>query len=199
MQIAISSRNTAVTPRLEEVIRDKIGRLDRFVEGMDSAKVHFSEEKNPRLADRKEVCEVEMHGHGHHIRCKVAAPDPFTAIDLAVEKLEHQLHKLKTKLVRRNHGGAKAGARTGNGNGLGAVLRTDRVTTVLTDEELDLKIVKTKRFAMTPMTATDAAIQMELLGHDFYFFANIETGLTGVVYRRSDGSFGLIDEEPREA
>jgi putative sigma-54 modulation protein len=196
MQIAISSRNTAVTPRLEEVIRDKIGRLDRFVEGMDSAKVHFSEEKNRRLADRKEVCEVEMHGHGHHIRCKVAAPDPFTAVDLAVEKLEHQLHKLKTKLVQRNHGGAKAGAR--NGNGLGAVLSPDRVTTVLTDEDLDLKIVKTKRFAMTPMTAADAAIQMELLGHDFYFFANVETGLTGVVYRRSDGTFGLIDEEPRE-
>ena len=199
MQIAISSRKTVVTPRLEEVIRDKIGRLDRFVEGMDSAKVHFSEEKNPRLSDRKEVCEVEMHGHGHHVRCKVAAPDPFTAIDLAVEKLEHQLHKLKTKLVRRNHGGPKATLRTnGNGNGNGAA-PLGAVTTALTDDELDLKIVKTKRFAMTPMTATDAAIQMELLGHDFYFFANVETGLTGVVYKRSDGSFGLIDEEPREA
>ncbi len=197
MQIAISSRKTVVTPRLEEVIRDKIGRLERFVDGMDSAKVHFSEEKNPRLADRKEVCEVEMHGHGHHVRCKVAAPDPFTAIDLAVEKLEHQLHKLKTKLLRRHHGGAKAGVRAGNG-ALGAVSSPDRVTTALADDELDLKIVKTKRFAMAPMTATEAAIQMELLGHDFYFFANVETGLTGVVYRRSDGTFGLIDEEPRE-
>jgi putative sigma-54 modulation protein len=198
MQIAISSRKTVVTPRLEEVIRDKIGRLDRFVEGMDRAVVHFSEEKNPRLSDRKEVCEVEMHGHGHHVRCKVAAPDPFTAIDLAVEKLEHQLHKLKTKLVTRHHGGPKAAARS-NGNGLRAAVPLGAVTTALTDDELDLKIVKTKRFAMTPMTATDAAIQMELLGHDFYFFANVETGLTGVVYKRSDSTIGLIDEEPREA
>ena len=73
------------------------------------------------------------------------------------------------------------------------------MTTALTDDDLDLKIVKTKRFAMHPMTATDAAIQMDLLGHEFFFFANIETRRTGVVYRRSDGTFGLIDEEPIEA
>ena len=95
MQIAISSRKTVVTHRLEEVIRDKIGRLDKFLEGMDHAEVHLSEEKNPRLADRKEVCEVSMSGHGHRVRCKVAAPDAYKAVDLAVEKLEHQLHKLK--------------------------------------------------------------------------------------------------------
>ena len=75
MQIAISSRKTVVTPRLEEVIRDKIGRLDKFLEGMDHAEVHLSEEKNPRLADRKELCEVSMSGHGHRVRCKVSAPD----------------------------------------------------------------------------------------------------------------------------
>ena len=188
MQIAISSRKTVVTPRLEEVIREKIGRLDKFLEGMDRAEVHFAEEKNRRLADRKEMCEVTMYGHGHQVRCKVTAPDPFTAIDLAVEKLEHQLHKLKSKLVQRHHGGPKA---TRNGGGVPAV------TTVLDDEELGTKIVKTKRFVMTPMTAAEAAMQMELLGHDFFFFANVETGLTGVVYRRSDATVGLIDEEPR--
>ncbi len=188
MQIAISSRKTVVTPRLEEVIRDKIGRLDKFLEGMERAEIHFSEESNPRLADRKEMCEVTMHGHGHHVRTKVTAPDPFTAIDLAVEKLEHQLHKLKTKLVRRNHGGPKA-VRSDSG--------AAAVTTVLDDDEFGTKIVKTKRFVMTPMTAADAAMQMDLLGHGFFFFANIETGLTGVVYRRSDATVGLIDEEPR--
>lgn len=186
MQIAISSRKTVVTPRLEEVIRDKIGRLEKFLE-MDRAEVHFSEETNPRLADRKEFCEVTMAGHGHHVRAKVTAPDPYTAIDLAVEKLEHQLHKLKTKLVRRNHGGPKAAR---NGADLAPV-------TTLIDDDFGTKIVKTKRFVMTPMTPADAAMQMELLGHDFFFFANVETGLTGVVYRRSDATVGLIDEEPR--
>lgn len=189
MQIAISSRKTVVSPRLEEVVHEKIGRLEKFLDGMDRAEVHFSEEKNPRLADRKEFCEVTMHGHGHHVRAKVNAPDPFTAIDLAVDKLEHQLHKLKTKLVRRNHGGPKANHKAAMG----------AVTTVLDDEELGQKIVKTKRFAMTPMTATDAAMQMELLGHDFYFFANLETGRSAVVYRRSDETVGLIEEEPQDA
>ncbi len=188
MQIAISSRKTVVTPRLEEVTRDKIERLEKFLEGMERADIHFSEEKNPRLADRKEVCEVTMQGHGHRVRCHVAAPDAFTAVDLAVEKLEHQLHKLKTKLVQRQHGGVKA-SRNG--------ADTSAVTTMLGDEGSGNKIVKTKRFVMTPMTASEAAMQMELLAHDFFFFANVETGLTGVVYQRSDGTIGLIDEEPR--
>ena len=66
--------------------------------------MHFSEERNPRIA-AKEICEVSMEGGGHHVRCKAAAADPFAAIDLAVEKLEQQLHKLKTKQVLRTHQG----------------------------------------------------------------------------------------------
>jgi ribosomal subunit interface protein len=67
---------------------------------MDRAEVHFSEERNPRIA-AKEVCEVSLDGRGHHVRCKVAAADGFAAVDLAVEKLEHQLYRLKSKLVPR--------------------------------------------------------------------------------------------------
>jgi ribosomal subunit interface protein len=62
--------------------------------------VHFSEEHNPRIVD-KEVCEVTLEGRGHHVRCKVAAADGFAAVDRAVDKLEHQLHKLKTKQMPR--------------------------------------------------------------------------------------------------
>jgi ribosomal subunit interface protein len=85
---------------------EKIGRLSRFLDGMLRAEVHFSEERNPRIAD-KEVCEVSMEGGGHHVRCKVAAADPFAAIDLAVSKLEQQLYKLKTKQVLRTHHGPR--------------------------------------------------------------------------------------------
>src|SRR3569832_1342330 len=70
---------------------------------MDRAEVHFLEERNPRIADKKDVCEVTIEGHGHHVRTKVAAGDPFSAVDAAAQKLEHQLHKLKTKLVGRSH------------------------------------------------------------------------------------------------
>jgi putative sigma-54 modulation protein len=187
MQVAISSRKTVITPRLEEVTREKIGKLERYLEGMERAEVHFAEETNPRLADRKEVCEVSMFGHGHAVRCKVADRDVFTALDRAVSKLEHQLHKLKTKLNRRHHGGVKAASR--NGRDEATVAELD-----VADEE----VVKVKRFVLNPMVPSDAALQMELLGHGFYYFANAETGRPAVLYRRDDGTVGLIEEAVAE-
>ena len=97
MEITISSRGADPSEALISATPLKIGRLPRFVDGMEFARVHFAEEKNPRIAD-KEICEVVMEGHGHQVQCKVSAPDRFTALDRAVEKLEHQLTKLKSKL-----------------------------------------------------------------------------------------------------
>ena len=190
MQITVSAKHTDISPALRAAAEEKIGRLDRFVDGMEYAEVHFSEEKNPRIAD-KEVCEVTLEGHGHHVRCKVAAPDGFVAVDRAVEKLEHQLHKLKTKLVQQTHGKRAAAAAAVPGNGNGALAVDDEVQT---DVIQGLRIVRTKSFAIKPMTAAEAVSQMELLGHDFFFFTNAETTRAALVYRRDDGDVGLIDE-----
>ena len=100
-----SAPATPRCPALRAAVEEKIGRLSRYLEDMDRADVHFTEERNPRIAD-KEICEVTLEGHGHHVRCKVAAPDGFAAIDAAVNKLEHQLHKLKTKVQQRRQRGA---------------------------------------------------------------------------------------------
>ena len=100
LEITVSARHTDVSPALRAAAEEKIGRLSRFLGGMDRAEVHFSEERNPRIA-AKEVCEVTLEGRGHHLRCRAAAADGFAAVDLAVEKLQHQLHKAKTKLVPR--------------------------------------------------------------------------------------------------
>ncbi len=102
MEVTVSAHHMDISPSLREAAVGKIGRLGRFLGGMDRAEVHFSEERNPRIPDN-EVCEVDMHGGGHHVRCRVAATDSFAAVDLAVEKLEHQLHKIKTKEVQRSH------------------------------------------------------------------------------------------------
>jgi putative sigma-54 modulation protein len=192
VRISVSSRHTEISEPLRAATEEKIGRLVRFFEGMEEAEVHFSEERNPRITD-KEICEVTLQGHGFHIRCKVSAPDGFTAIDRAVVKLEHQLQKLKTKIMRRHHLARRNGSGAGNGLGKGG---GDTVELAFPDEdtELGLRIVKTKRFAVKPMTPEEAALQMELLGHDFYFFRNAESDRASVVYRRSDGAVGLIEE-----
>jgi putative sigma-54 modulation protein len=195
VQVTVSRRHTEVSEGLRLMAEEKIGRLGRFVEGLDHAEVHFWEHKNPRIAD-KEVCEVTIEGHGHHVRCKVQAPDGYQAIDKAYDKLEHQLHKLKTKLERRNHGRPKAHKKV---DALGAVAV---VEPEVLDEDIDIdetteaepRIVKSKRFAIHPMTAEEAAERMQLVGHGFFFFTNVETSRAAVVYRRDDGDVGLIDE-----
>jgi putative sigma-54 modulation protein len=192
VEITVSSRHTEVSELLRASTVEKIGRLSRYLEGMDRAEVHFSEHHHRKVAD-KEVCEVTMIGHGHHVRCKVAAPDGFAAVDKAVEKLEHQLHKLKTKLVRRNH------QHTRRANGDVSVAESEGVV-IDAESDVDVvdfgepRIVKSKTFQMKPMTPHEAALQMELLGHDFFFFMNADTERATVVYRRDDGDVGLIDQ-----
>lgn len=202
MEITVSSRHTEVSEFLRESTVDKIGRLSRFLEGMDRAEVHFSEHQHRRVAD-KEVCEVTMVGHGHHVRCKVSAPDGFAAVDKAVEKLEHQLHKLKTKLVGRSHQHER---RTNGASGDHVDTAEDTAATteseIGTDDGVDdgsdddalPRIVKSASLRAKPMTPREAALQMELLGHDFFFFTSAETERATVVYRRGDGDIGLIDQ-----
>lgn len=191
MDVSISARHVTITPRLEEVIREKIGQLDRYLDGLDYAGVHFDEAQNPRIPD-KEYCEVVLHGHGHHLRCKVHAPDPFTAVDLATAKLERQIRKLKTKLERR-HKGNGATIRNGDTAALASVAVAE---TEVEEEALEAlpQIVKTKRFHLGPLTPMEAVEKMEQLGHGFFFFINRETDRSAVVYRRDDGDVGLIDE-----
>lgn len=184
MDVTVSSRNVDLSAALRAAAMEKIGRLDRFLEGMQRAEVHFFEERNPRIVD-KDVCEVTIEGHGHHVRAKVAAPDAMAAVDAVASKLEHQLHKLKTKLVGRSHP-RRASV---NGSAPGSVLFE------ASDAEQDgPRIVRTKSFTMKPMTPEEAAMQLQLLGHSFYFFSNTETSRCAVIYRRRAGDLGLIDE-----
>ncbi len=197
MEVTVSARHTEVPERLRLLAEDKIGRLDRFVDGMERAEVHFSTHRNPRIAE-PEMCEVTLEGHGHHVRAKVAAATGDVAVDKAVAKLEHQLSKLKTKLQRQRRGG---GGR-GRGAPVDGALVPDDMAAVATAEAPSApagdgppRIVKVKRFATMGLTADEAAQRMDLLGHGFFFFTNLDTGRAAVVYRRDDGDIGLIDED----
>ena len=192
MDVSISARHVNVTPRLEEVIHEKIGQLDRYLDALDYATVHFDEARNPRITD-KEFCEVVLKGRGHHLRCKVSAPDPFTAIDLAEHKLLGQIRKLRTKLHRRHHG-TGATIRSGTDAQLTNVAVLDEAPDPEAEEERIPQIVKTKRFHLGPLTPDEAVEKMESMDHGFFFFINKETARSAVVYRRDDGDVGLIDE-----
>lgn len=188
MEMMISRRNMELSDSLREAAREKISRVARHLDGWEEAEVHFFEEKNPRIAD-KEICEVTLRGHGHVLRAKAAAPDPFTSVDRVVDKLGHQVDKLKTRMLRRTHRspGLKGVRASGNGQGVAPDdLEVD-------EAESEGRIVKVKRFDLKPMTPEEAVLQMDMLGHTFYFFTNADSGAAAVVYRRSDGDFGLID------
>jgi putative sigma-54 modulation protein len=103
VKITVSARNADVSPALRAAAEEKLGRLARLSSGLDRAWVHFHEERNPRIVER-EVCDVTLDSGGRHLRCKAIARDGFVAIDKAVLKLEQQLQREKTKVLRRDAG-----------------------------------------------------------------------------------------------
>jgi putative sigma-54 modulation protein len=189
VRIVIRHRKVELPDDVRAAVEHKVQRATRHLDGMDSAEVRFTEARNPRIAE-KEVCEVTMHGHGHILRAKGSAPEVLQAVDRAVEKLEHRIDKLKGRVQARSH--ARSTLRP-----LPSLdLSPDRASTHGAVDDADddqARIVKTKQFAIKPMTPEEAALQMDLLGHDFFLFTNAETTMAAVVYRRDDGFTGLIE------
>lgn len=199
VQVLVSARHTEVARRDHDIIVEKMKRVGSKYLPMDRAEIHFSEERNPRIAD-KEVCEITMEGHGHHVRCKAGGPDHLTAVDRAIDKLENNLRKLKSKVVtHRTH---KDNSRAKLRSNATTELPPDLVEEVLggtngespLEDTFPFEIVKTKRVERLELLPRDAAMRMELVDHDFYFFINAETQEAAVVYRRDDGDVGLIDQ-----
>ena len=102
LEVAMTCRHAEVPEDVRRATEAKLGRLDRFLEGMERARVCFTEEHNPRIRDR-EVCEVTMEGHGHVVRARARGADMLVAVDRVVDKLELRLVRLKGRLVGRSH------------------------------------------------------------------------------------------------
>ncbi|HEX7275831.1 MAG TPA: ribosome-associated translation inhibitor RaiA [Acidimicrobiales bacterium] len=183
--MTIRGRNVEVSDSLRATAQEKVSRLSRHLDGWEHAEVHFSEEKNPRIS-AKEVCEVTVWGHGHVIRAKAASSDAFASVDRVIDKLEHQMEKLKSRMQSRSHP-----RRPVDSGYQDRQLEGDEPESGVSS--IQSRIVKTKRFDIKPMIPEEAALHMEMLGHDFYLFTNADTGVAAVVYRRNDGDVGLID------
>ena len=182
MQVTVTGKNVDVPERLKAHGTRKLAKMERYDARILSMNVEFSEERNPRVADQNRV-EVTCTTRSHVIRAEAAGPDPLSAVDRVVDRLERQVKKLKRRRIdRTQHRDAKPAAEI-----------AEAPTSV--ESEGEARIVRFKRVEMKPMTAEEAVMVMDLLGYDFYLFTNIETDRAAVVYRRRNGDFGLIEPE----
>lgn len=185
MKFIISGKNIEVTPGLKDTIEQKLGKLERYFTPETEIIVTLSVEK-----DRQKI-EVTIPVKGDIIRSEQTSSDMYVSIDLVEEIIERQLRKYKNKLVARSQRHPTASS---SGNAFKKEFFEEEVDPAEDDE---IKIVRTKRFGIKPMFPEDACVQMDLLGHNFFVFANAETDEVNVVYKRKDGTFGLIEPEFR--
>lgn len=177
MKFIISGKNIEVTPGLKETVIHKLGKLEKYFTPDTEIIVTLSVEK-----ERQKI-EVTIPVKGNIIRSEQVSSDMYVSIDLVEEVIERQLRKYKTKLIARHQ------------SGVNFKQEFFEEETAPTADEDEIRIVRTKRFGIKPMYPEDACIQMELLGHDFFVFCNAETEEVNVVYRRKNGTFGLIEPE----
>ena len=178
MQISISGKHIEITDAIRRHAEEKLTKLQRYFDIIHSVEVTAS------LVRNWHVVEITVHADGVLLRGEEKSPDMYTSIDQVVEKIERQLKKYKGKLIDRQR---DTGRRAGAGEPPPVLLSGE--------EEPEGEVVRTKRFTVKPMPPDEAARQMELLGHDFYVFANSETEQVNVIYRRKDGNYGLIEPE----
>lgn len=176
MRITISGRNIELTDGLKAAVEDKIGKLEKYFTPDTDVFVTLSVEK-----ERQKI-EVTIPVPGHIIRSEQVSNDMYVSIDLVEEVIERQLRKYKNKLVAREQEGGNFKQEFFDAE--------DNI-----EDDGEIKIVRTKKFGFKPMYPEDACVQMELLGHDFYVFCNAESDEVNVVYRRKNGTFGLIEPE----
>lgn len=174
MRFKITGKNIEVTDGLKQAIEEKIGKLDKYFSTEITANVTLSVEK-----DRQKI-EVTIPVKGSIIRAEEVSNDMYVSIDLVEEIIERQLRRYKTRIVNSKQAGADFSAQ---------YIEKEY------DDEPEIKIVRSKKFGIKPMDPEEACIQMELLGHSFYVFSNSETDEVNVVYKRKNGTYGLIEPE----
>ena len=173
MEIRISSRNAEITDALRRSVVAKVNRATRVSQELGVVDVEITGETNPRLAGERFRIELTGQAMGRTIRVEAAAPTPETALDSAADRFSRRLRRLKQKLIDRNRQAGPSAPR-------------------VSDSEAN-EIVRVKRFIIKPMSVAEAQLQMEMLGHDFFFFLNAKNNRHGVLYRRRDGRLGLIE------
>lgn len=175
MRFNIIGRNIKVTPGLESMVTEKLAKLDKYFQPDQQVNVTLSE-----IKDLQKV-EVTIPMKGNVIRAEQEDTDLFAAVLLAQESIERQLKKYKNKLIDKHR--------------VAAPEFSDFYAEEDYGDDDDIIIDKVKRFDVKPMVPEEACMQMELIGHSFFVFRNAETNEVSVVYKRKNGTYGLIEPE----
>jgi ribosomal subunit interface protein len=214
MEIIVRGRHITVPPRFREHAAAKLARLAKLDQRAMRIDVEVSEERNPRQSDRRERVELTIRSRGPAIRAEAAADDRYTALDLALAKLEARLRRASDRRKARSGdlGTVRSPALLGtlteaasvvpaqprvNGTApvpdgqAGGPVPESRLVPIQMEGDGPL-IVREKVHAATPMTIDRALLEMELVGHDFYLFHDSECDRFSVVYRRRGYDYGVI-------
>jgi putative sigma-54 modulation protein len=202
MKTQIKGRNVTVTEALRQYADEKIERvhkllMQRRIDEVTRVELELMVEKNPSIAEPC-IAEVTIFTRGPVIRARESSTDMYAAIDLVMDKLMRRARKYHDKVhgkTRKGHEKLPMDAM------IAPELQPVAAFSALEDDsegaEDNGRVVKSKQFALKPMSVDEATLQLELVGHDFFMFTNVESNRTNVVYRRNDGHYGLI--EPTES
>jgi len=180
MQFQVKSRNVEVSDAMKAYAEDKLRKLERQLDD-PRVELELAVEKNPSIAENQ-VAEATIWTKGPVLRAREASSDMRSSIDQLVEKLERQVTRYRTRGRDRRRRAARAND---------AAAAADATP----PDDAAPEIVKTKHFALTPLSAEEAVLQLELVGHDFFVFRNADSSAVNVVYRRRDGGYGLIEPQ----
>ena len=182
MKFVFTDKKVTLPDSVHKYAEKKVGKLDRFFKEDATAAITFSVEK-----ERNNKVEITIRSSGTFFRVSESTSDMRASIDAAVTTLERQIRKNKPRLEKRLRQGAFERAVDAEGSTFAPE----------EPEEGEYRIVRSKTFPIKPMTKDEAILQMNLLEHSFFAFRNEEAdGAFAVVYRRNDGDYGLIEDEP---
>jgi len=173
-------KEVELTEELRDYIDKKADKLDKFLNNINEKRIDLAFVKTAREPDNKYVAQITLRGRGFILRAEERAMDIKAAIDQVLDKIERQIERYKGKHLKNRNG----------------ALPTSELFEVEYEEEETPLIVRRKKFTLHPMDELEAIEQMNLLGHeDFFIFYNIDTSSINVLYKRRNGTFGLIQPE----
>jgi putative sigma-54 modulation protein len=184
--VDIYGRNMEVTDRIRDYVTKKASKLDRFLSGIDQVRVDLAYVKSARSAEDRQVAQITVHGKGVILRSEESADDIFAAFDTALDKIQRRMERYKGKHQRGRIDRRSA-----------ADVAPVEMEPIEEEEEQEGPVIaRRKRFVITPMDEFEALEQMNMLGHDnFFVFYNANTNGVNVLYRRKDGTYGLIEPQ----